>query len=263
MKASRLLQISRPWLLASGRRLCLLMFALSVSQAQSAPAPVFVMGSSADDTNYVALWQTMVHKEAFRRMQIPLAFTVAPLKRITMMSEQGAIDGEPGRAPAYGLAHPEMLVVDFPMMEVVFSIYAARPRPGLNRIEDLRDSTLKGAYARGALGCEQVLMSLFPATRLTSVTSGKNGLAMLAIGHADFYCDVSSSMMNVLNSAEGRKGPQPYKLFDLGPKVPLRPYVQKKHAALVPIFVATLKQMKEEGLFEKYWLEAEKQTMGN
>ncbi|MCV2360697.1 hypothetical protein LNV08_17125 [Paucibacter sp. TC2R-5] len=251
------------WRRPLARGLCLMLLASGATPARAEPPAVFVMGASADNTNYVALWQTMIHQEAFRRMHVPLKFTVAPLKRITMMSEQGLIDGEPGRAPAYGAAHPEMLVVDFPLMDVVFSIYAAKPMPGLASIEDLRDSKLRGTYARGALGCENVLQPLFPAGRLTAVASAKNGLAMLAVGHADFYCDVSSSMMNILNSAEARKAPQPYKLFDLGPKVPLRAYVQKKHAALVPILAATLKQMKEEGLFEKYWLEAEKQTMGN
>lgn len=252
MTAFRVLQIGRCW--------CLALFGLIALPTSLAAPAVFVMGSSAEITSYVSLWQSMIHKEAFRRMQIPLTFTVAPLKRITRMSEQGLIDGEPGRAPAYGAAHPEMVVVDFPLMDVVFSIYAAKPMPGLSRIEDVRDSTLQGTYARGALGCENVLLPMFPAGRLTSVASAKNGLAMLAVGHADFYCDVSSSMMNVLNSAEGRRKAQPFKLFDLGPKVPLRAYVQKKHAALAPVLAATLKQMKEEGVFEKYWLEAEQQT---
>ena len=219
------------------------------------------MGANADESTFMGSWTRKIHREAFRRMQVPMEFTQAPLKRITMMAEQGAIDGELSRAPAYGAAHPEMMRVDVTLMEASFSIYTAKPMPGIERIEDLRDKgNLQGAYTRGVLGCENVLQPMFAPNRLTAVPSAKNGLGMLAIGHADFFCDSSTGMLNALMSDAGRKGLQPHKLFDLGPKVALSPYLQKKHAALVPVLAATLKQMKAEGLFERYWLEAEKLT---
>jgi polar amino acid transport system substrate-binding protein len=245
-----------------GRCLCWLPMLLAPGFAPAANLkPAAPLGANADESSFVGRWTRMIHREAFRRMQVPMEFTQAPLRRITMMAEQGAIDGELSRAPVYGEAHPEMLLVDVMMMEAAFSIYTAKPMPGVKRIEDLRDrGNLQGAYTRGVLGCENVLQPLFASNRLTAVPTAKNGLGMLAIGHADFFCDSSTGMLNALRSDAGRKGLQPYKLFDLGPKVALSPYLHKRHAALVPVLTATLKQMKAEGLFERYWLEAEKLT---
>jgi polar amino acid transport system substrate-binding protein len=225
------------------------------------PAAPLIMGANADESSYIGSWTRMVHREAFRRMQVPMEFTQAPLKRISLMAGQGAIDGELSRAPAYGAAHPEMLLVDVTLMEATFSIYTAKPMPAISRIEDLRDkSNLQGAYTRGVIGCENVLQPMFAPNRLTAVPTAKNGLGMLAIGHADFFCDSSTGMLNALKAEAGRKGLQPHKLLDLGGKVALSPYLHKRHAALVPVFAATLKQMKAEGLFERYWLEVEKMT---
>ncbi|MCV2370252.1 substrate-binding periplasmic protein [Roseateles oligotrophus] len=246
------------------RCLCSLSLAMLPVLAPAAapePAAPLIMGANADDSSFIGGWTRKIHREAFRRMQVPMEFTQAPLKRISLMAEQGTIDGELSRAPAYGAAHPEMLLVDVTLMEASFSIYTAKPMPAVGRLEDLRDKgNLQGAYTRGVLGCENVLQPMFAPNRLTAVPSAKNGLAMLAIGHADFFCDSSTGMLNALKADGGRKGLQAHKLFDLGPKVALSPYLHKRHAALVPVFAATLKQMKAEGLFERYWLEVEKQS---
>lgn len=51
----------------------------------------------------------------------------------------------------------------------------------------------------------------------------------------------------------------PQKLFEIVEPLQLYPYLQRRHAALAPRLAATLRQMKAEGLFERYRVEVLRQ----
>ena len=72
------------------------------------PAP-FVMGADHDETTFGGQWMRRVYAEAFRRLDIPLQWEVYPTKRLTVMLEQGAIDGEVQRGEGYAAAHPQLV----------------------------------------------------------------------------------------------------------------------------------------------------------
>jgi polar amino acid transport system substrate-binding protein len=219
----------------------------------------FIMGVNTEATSLHGSWNRKIFIEAFRRLGIALEVRVAPLKRLELLMGKGEIDGEMSRAPAYGLQHPELLPVDVVFAQVVFSLYALKSIPGVSKLEDLRNTNYQGIYRRGVLLCEKELTPLLPSRQLTATNSALQGVAMLKLGHGDFFCDVSSSLENEQYSQDFAKFIDLKKLFDISSPVPLNPYLAHKHLALLPHLSATLKQLEKEGLIAKYRQEAEAQ----
>jgi polar amino acid transport system substrate-binding protein len=216
----------------------------------------FVFGTNTEDTVFTGLWERLIYREAFKRAGVRLEVVVAPLKRIEMMLDRGEIDGEMVRAPAYGQQHPNLILIDVPIMQVIFSIYALKPVAGLNSLEDLRKTPFSGAYTRGVIFCENTLSSLMPAHKLTMVSSVKQGIDMLAAGHVDFFCDVSSSLWNYDYAYANKSMPKLKKLFDISKQVANTAYLHPKYKEFAGKLTSVLKQMEKEGLIEKYRLDA-------
>ncbi|WP_295749666.1 hypothetical protein [Undibacterium sp.] len=248
-------------------RICFALLLAGLAWSCCAPADAvetelptrFVMGANTEATSLHGSWNRKIFAEAFRRLGIALEIRVAPLKRLELLMSKGEIDGEMSRAPAYGLQHPELLKVDVAFAQVVFSLYALKSIPGVSKLEDLRNTNYQGIYRRGVLLCEKELSSSMPARQLTATNSALQGVAMLKLGHGDFFCDVSSSLENEQYSQDFAKFIELKKLFDISSPVPLNAYLAQKHQTLLPHLSATLKQMEKEGLIAKYRHEAETQ----
>lgn len=225
----------------------------------SASAPTgIVLGTTNDEKSYYGYLLRRIYVEAFRRLGIPLEIVVAPLKRLSLMLEQGKIDGELARAPAYGKEHPDLIAIETAVATAVFSIYAINPIAGLSKLEDLGTGNFRAVYRRGVVLCERTLSGLLPASRITAVATAAQSAAMLGQGHADFYCDINSSLLNEEYAGELQHVPEMQKLFDISEPVPLNGYLQAKHKALAAKLASTLKHMENEGLLEKYRLDARK-----
>ena len=240
-------------LIVAAAGLCLLSPSWRAARAEP-PAP-FVLGMDTTETTFYGRWLQRVYGEALQRLNLRLELAIFPTKRLSIMADQGSIDGEMLRAPGYGAEHPELIRVDESLMQTAFSVYGARSMPGIKRLEDLPTAGLPVLYRRGVAGCENALRALLPAHRLSEVTTTLQGLEMLSAGRAAFFCEVDSSVWNVLYSPPARHPAEVEKLFDIGAPVPLHPYLHRKHADLVPRLASTLKQMKAEGLLEHYRLE--------
>jgi hypothetical protein len=218
-----------------------------------------LFGTDTEEQVFSGLWERLIYTEAFKRLGVPLEVAVAPLKRLEIMLEQGEIDGEMMRGPAYAEKHPNLIVVDLPLMPMIYSIYALKPVAGLSSLDDLRVGKFSGAYRRGVLFCENMLAPLMVSpSQLNALTSVKQGMEMLAVGHADFFCDLNLGLLNYefeIQSNPSSKPLKPLKLFDISKPVSNSAYLHQRHAALALKLDAVLKQMKKEGLVEKYRLE--------
>jgi hypothetical protein len=235
---------------------CALFFTSTFLHVAEAAVPEkFVFGTNTEEQAFTGLWTRLIYTEAFKRLGVRLEIVVAPLKRLELLLERGEIDGEMVRAPAYGALHPRLIAIDVPIMQVVFGIYALKPIAGLNSLDDIRNGSFRGVYNRGVVFCENTLSRIVPTNRLDIVSSAKQGMDMLAIGHGDFFCDVSSGMLNYEFEIESSKSAKPIKLFDISKQVANKPYLHQKHTAFAVRLTAVLKQMEKEGLIEKYRLE--------
>lgn len=242
----------RAWLTWLGLSLC------ATARAQ-APQPKFVMSTDAEDGSYYGLWMRRIYAEALQRLGLQLEPLFAPPKRASLLSEQGQIDGEMVRAPVYAAAHPELVMVDMPMIAVTFGVYAQSAQPGIDALADLAKADGLVAFRRGVVTCQSALKPLLPTDRIVEVTSTESALGMLARGHARFVCELDSSVANTLTMTGARETAPVQKLFDVGAPLQLYPYLHGRHAALAPKLAATLRQMKSEGMFERYRVEVLRQ----
>jgi hypothetical protein len=228
--------------------------ALSGGTKAEMPAK-FIFGTATENDVFTGIFERLVYIEAFRRMGVQLEIIVAPLKRIESMLARGDIDGETMRGPAYAALHPQLIMVDLPIIQVVYKVYALKPVKGLTSLDDLRTGKFRGTYRRGVVYCQNALTPLLPAHHLDAVTTVKQGVDMLAVGHTDFFCDVNLGVMNHEYSAQQKNSEKLQELFALSAPVSNSAYLHEKHTALAVTLSETLKQMGKEGLFEKYRLE--------
>jgi hypothetical protein len=217
-----------------------------------------VLGTDSQANSYTGMWLRRTYAEASRRLNIPIEIVVAPLKRISFLIEQGSIDGEVARGPAYAAAHPEMIEIDVELTPVVFAIYSIKPLPGINNLQDLVNSRYKGVYRRDVVFCEELLKPLFPVNRLTTTSDAERSFALISANRADFTCEVSSNIANSRYSG-GEYSKKIEKIFELSKQVVLRPYLAPKHAEFAKLLGATLKKIKQEGLIKSYQEQAAKE----
>lgn len=237
---------------------CLLApLAPALGQTTAAPEP-FVMGFDEDPKVFGTIWSLRIYKEAFRRLGIPLQASFYPLARRAALVDEGTIDGDGARVHGFGAAHPNLVRVEEPVMDLDFALYTANPTLRLQRLEDLAASGLLVEYRRGILLCENSLKSLLPPERLSDVTSEQQGVKKLLTGRTDVYCELDSVVKQALGSPEFKSAGGIRKVLNIG-HLQTYPYIHRKRADLAPRLAATLKQMKAEGLIETFRQQAERE----
>lgn len=249
--------MSRPSLRVAAL-LCLFALPPTDPALAQAPGPV-VLGTARPDDNYVGRFLNRIFIEAFRRMDVPLEIRVAPTSRLSVMAENGEIDGELVRARAYGDAYPNLVRVEAPVVDIVFALWAARPDVRLARLADLPDSGLSANYARGVLGCENALKPLLPPDRLAIANNTEQALAMLQEKRVDLHCNLDFTVLPLAASAAFRDRLKLHKVLELGEPTALYPYLHRRHAALAPRLATTLRQMREAGDIERLRRQAMKE----
>lgn len=242
------------------RGICLLFALLTVAGGAAAADPAaFTMGTDIDDTTQSGRWMRKIYDEAFRRLDIPLKVAIFPTKRLSTAVDAGDVDGEFFRVYEYAAAHPNLVRVEVPVMEVVFALFTADPALRLNRIEDLPASGLSGDYRRGVLVCETTLKQWLPADRLSDVNTTEQGLKKLIAKRSDFMCDMDTAVASVLLTPDFKHADAIRRLAEIK-TLSLYPYVHRRNADLAPRLAATLKKMRAEGLIERYRQESEREV---
>jgi hypothetical protein len=79
----------------------------------------------------------------------------------------------------------------------------------------------------------------------------EQGLAMTQAGRVDFVCGLDFLVLPMLKSAEFRDSGI-HTLLPLGKPMPLYAYLHPRRANLAPVLATALRQMKAEGLIERY-----------
>lgn len=232
-----------------------------VGAARAASVAPVVMATDREETVFTGKWFRRIYAEAFRRMDVPLQITVMPSARISAELDLGHLDGEMLRAHGYAAAHPELVRVEEPVVEVNLVLYSANPTLRINRLEDIASGPpLNGEFRRGVGVCENMLKQWLPAANVSSITTTEQGLRKLVAGRTDLYCEFDLGVADAINSRELADLGSFRKVLALGAPTPLYAYLHKKNAALAPRLAATLKKMKAEGLIDRYRSELEKEA---
>lgn len=234
----------------------LLLLAMLPHPLRAEPLRSFVMVTDQPDTTYEGKWQRVAYQEAFKRLGVPLEVELMPTLRVSAMVDSGAVDGQFMRVPAYAETHPDQVRVDESIYEVRFALWVSNPALTLSRLEDLAATNWIGVYRRGVELCERSLSSLVPSTRLSSIATENDGVRMLLGGRVDYFCEIDAALKSALYSPEFKGVTSVRPLLTIGDRVVLYPYLYKTHADLAPRLAAVLKEMKVEGLLERYRQEA-------
>lgn len=249
--------LRRGWLV-----LLALLGTLTPPAVWAAPEP-FVMGTDLEESKPMGQWYRRIYGEAFRRLGVPLTVVVAPTARLTLLADQGEIHGQASRVFAYADSHPEQMRVEEVLHEVRLALFAFGPpaRSGdPRRTEDLATGKWTVEYRRGVAICEKLLAPVVPPAQLSDVTSVEQALRKLKSGRADFYCDFDLSVRNdLLTPAFG--GTAGFRqALDLNVGLPLYPYVHRSRAELAPRLAEALREMKREGLIDRYRRDVEREA---
>lgn len=232
----------------------LLAFSPAQSQTPSAREKPFIIATDIEGFGH--RYSVRVFTEAFRRLGIPVAIEIYPLARRAALVAEGYIDGEASRVYAYADSHPELVRVDESIIDFSFSVFTANPTLRAKRVEDLPAAAMI-EYRRGIMMCESAFKDIAPRERLSTVVTIDQGIRKLLAGRTDAYCDIDTFFNEALRSSEIQDASKVRKLFQIA-SLPTYPYLYKKHSDLAPRLAATMKKMKEEGLFDRYRAEAER-----
>jgi hypothetical protein len=228
-----------------------LLLAAPAACAQTPVPATLVLGTDQAESSFFGKWQRQIFIEVAKRLGVPVTFALFPLPRVSGAVESGEIDGEMNRTVEYGAAHPTLVRVEEAVVSIVFAVYTANPAHQPDGLKALpRTGVVE--YRRGVLGCESALKPVVTATQLSDILTTEQGLKKLVSKRTDFYCDTDLAVLNEMSAGKAAEFSTVRKLFDVGSSTPLYPYLNMKNAALAPRIAATLKQMKTEGLIERY-----------
>lgn len=241
----------------------LLLAVTSPSAISTGPdATPFLMGTDQDETTLAGKWYRRIYGEAFRRLGVPMVVVVSPTARLTLMANEGELHGQVSRLATYAEANPNQTRVGEVVHELRLALYGFATTAKANppkHVDDLKSGQWLVDYRRGIALCEKILKPLVPAALLSTVTSTKQGMDKLRAGHTSLYCDFDIAIQSELLTPGFKGATEFVPALDLGLTLPSHPYLHKSRAELAPKLAATLKQMKAEGLLDRYLGEARRE----
>lgn len=213
------------------------------------------LGTSQPEDTLAGRLQRRIYREAFRRLGVPLTFSVMPLQRLSAEADQGQVDGEVARVPGYATDHPALVRVEEPVYDITWSLFTTNPTLRLPQLGALTGTSWRATYLRGVAICANALKPLLPPERLIDVSSDSQGFSMLRLGRSEVHCTADLSAVTLQHTAEFRGVNILRRVADIG-SYPLHPYLHRRHAELAVRLAAVLRQMKSEGLIERYRAES-------
>ena len=192
---------------------------------------------------------TTIYREAFRRLGIDVEFKSFPLKRLSMLVDRSEnVDGDISRVYSYSDAHPSLVRVEEPHSISEIVAYSKDPNLKLDGWDSLVGSQLRIDYRHGAKRTFEMLRSRVPWDKMHSVHDIKAGLQRLVLGWSDIYICSGAAPLIVDGLFEGKN------IYTAGvmQKTTFHAFLLKKHKELAVRLSRVLKQMKKEGLINKY-----------
>jgi polar amino acid transport system substrate-binding protein len=192
----------------------------------------------------------LVYTEAFKRMGMIFVYKTFPAKRSSFMSDTGKVDGELSRIYSYNEVHPNLVRVEEPHWTSGFIAAASDTSIHLAGWDSLKNTDYKVTYMAGIKGCETNLPKVVRPENLDIIMHTSHGYRMVLKGRADIHIGSEMDMLSVLESDEFRG--LALEIVGVMDKFTGHAFLNEKHQELVPKLSSVLKEMKKEGLFEKY-----------
>lgn len=226
------------------------------AQTEATPNYVYVVGTTRPEDTVVGQWTRDIYTEAFRRMGAKVRFEVHPVMRLGQLLDNGDIDVEASRGFNFAKDLPSVVRVDESIFEMVPALFVIEPSYSIKHLSELADKPWRVALPRGLVECERPLVSLLTPDRIVDVGITEQAVKMLLTGRVEFICGLDIVVLAMPRTPEYRGMSAVRKLIDVADVLPLYPHLNKRHKDIAPLLAATLRQMKAEGLIQRYRQEA-------
>jgi len=225
--------------------------ALPVRYAVAEEKQTYVLASSRPSDSPVNQWWTLIYTEVFDRLGLKLNVRSYPLARASNEADKGHVDGETIRVYAYADAHPNLIRVEEPTVQLRLVAYTGKSAvPGIDGWKNLKGTHYNVGYARGAHIVETNLSKILEPEQISPVIEAVQGLRKLVSGRADIYIDDENVVLPLLALPEFKERIRVVGTMD---ETPLHLYMHKRHAAMVTKLAEAIKALKKDGLVEKFW----------
>ena len=229
-------------------------FSGATSSAQTGEKITLVLPRKPD--SFLAKWLNMIYTEAFKRLNMEFEYKYTSPQRCMFLSDSGKVDGELWRVYDYSSEHPNLIRVEESPFSNRFCAYATAPDIKLSGWESLRDTDYKVEYRRGQKKTHEKLPGIVKPENLSTINHWTHGMNRLIAGRTDIYVDIEWTINEALKSDEFKDSN--IHIVGVMEIIPSHAFLHKKHKQLVPKLSAVLKEMKNEGLIEKYKAMVEK-----
>ncbi|WP_373976638.1 hypothetical protein NT239_07860 [Chitinibacter sp. SCUT-21] len=236
-----------------GKLLCILFFA-SLTGLASAKETIILTGGEKFIQSPYGKWLELVYKEAFRRLDYELQVVGYPSQRAIFMADKGEVDGQIERGYDFNIEHPNLVRVEEPTNQDAYSAFTLKSGISLKGWDSLRGSKYTVVARRGVGRTVATLGAIVGNERLYFVENPEKALLMLQAGHADLYIDYDPLVEDTLASLR-KSDPSAFAGLHKAGEMDFtthHAFLHQRWAALAPKLAHVLKEMKREGLFEKY-----------
>ncbi len=215
----------------------------------------FHLVANRSETTEAFKWWTLIYTDVFSRLGMELEMSYYPLKRASYEASEGNVDGEPLRIYEYADAFPNLIRVEEPIYPMRIVAYKNRNStiPPLTGWKSLQGTRYHVQYPRGMKITEDNLPGVVSKDNLSTVTYASDGFKILSVGRSDLYVGDYDATYSISQLPEYKNN-----ICVAGEmtRVNLYLYVHKKHKHLAPRLAETIRDLKAEGLIEKYRKEA-------
>ncbi|MFT6386996.1 MAG: hypothetical protein ACJAUP_000366 [Cellvibrionaceae bacterium] len=193
----------------------------------------------------------LVYTEAFKRLDIIFVSTSLPAKRSSYESDKGDwLDGELSRIYSYNDIHPNLVRVEEAHWQSGFLAVAIDPSIKLDGWQSLKETDHRVNYMRGTKGCEINLPKVIRPENIETVNLMEHGFKKVLAGWADLFIGAELDIVNLLKADEFKDSG--LQIVGVMEEFTAHVFLHKKHKELAQKLAAVLKEMKKEGLIDKY-----------
>jgi len=190
-----------------------------------------------------------IYTEAFRRIGVNVKFKSFPLKRLSyLIDRSNFLDGDVSRVHSYNETHCNLIRVEEAHSISEIRAYSDDAQLKLDGWDSLSDSQLRVDYRHGSKKTFEMLHLRVPEERMHHIHSIKAGFQRILLGRSDIFI-LSGAAAHVQDGLfEGKR----IYMSGVMEKTTFHAFLLKKHEKVAIKLARALKQMKEEGLINKF-----------
>lgn len=212
---------------------------------------ISMVSSKGTKDSYHGRLLNLIYTEAFKRLGIELEYEGYIAKRASWMSDSGMVDGELHRIRHYSDKHPNLIRVEEPYFSIYLAAYGVDPTIRLNDWKSLQGTQYTVGHRKGVKICETELPKYLEINKIMTPISIKQGLRQVINKRADLFIDVQAITEDMIKSDDELKDSNIQRV-GIMEEISTHSFLHKKHRSLAPKVSTVLKDMKKEGLIEKF-----------